>query len=128
MDRLSNILSAIPEFYDYENNKSIIYNIIKSLSDQLDELQLSITQINNLIGINNTNGADLQDRWGNLLNIDREYGESDEVYRNRLKLSCTAISGGTRQSIKYAVAISLNIQDRTDDYINSMIQIYDGWK
>jgi len=128
MDRLSNILSTIPQFYNYDDTRSIIYNIIKAISEELDDLQILINQIDDLIGINNTNSSDLYNRWGSLLNIPKRYNESDDAYRNRLKLSCTSISGGTKQSIIYAIAISLDLQNLPDTDINNAIKVYDGWE
>lgn len=125
MDRLANVLARLPEFYNKEDVTSIIYNVIKSFVDECVVVTDDIDRLNNMIGIIDTRGEDLEYRWGNLLMIPRKENETDNAYRNRLQLSITSLSGGTANSIKYSIGVGLGINN--DQTAMNRIIVYDAW-
>ena len=127
MNKTQSILSRFPQFYQTENNKSAIYNIIDSIAQELELVVGHIERSDNMLGIDTTHGEDLWTRWGSLLNIPRLNNELDESYRNRLKMSVTSLLGGTEYSIKYAIAVGLGINNDPIATENN-IKIYDAWK
>ena len=68
---------------------------------------------------------DIYNRFGALLNIKQNTNETDEQYRSRLKVSVTALLGGTKEAVKYAVASGLGVNN--DQEAMDRIHIYDAW-
>ena len=130
MDKISAVLNRFPQHaYDGENisTTSVLYNVIKSIIDEFNITMNNIDRINKMIGIDNTLPEDIYNRFGALLNIKQNPGETDEQYRSRLKVSVTALSGGTAEAIKYAIASVIGIATN-EDAINEYIKVYDAWK
>ena len=124
-NKLGLILDRLPQFYN-KNDSSILYHIISSIVTELNSVQSTMDEINDMIGVDTTYGSDLQSRWGSLLSIKRTSGESDESYRSRLKLSIVTLTGGTKESIKYSIAVGMGINNNPIE-MDKRIKVYDGW-
>ena len=79
-----------------------------------------------MLGIDTIHPDDIYGRFGSLLNIPPNKGETLEQYRERLKVSITALSGGTAEAIRYAVACGLGVNE--DNTAMDRIHIYDAWE
>lgn len=122
----------LPSFYKkYKNKsdteKSVMYAILKSLADTLDQSNTAISRLDAAIGIDTTHDEDLQYRWGDLLGINKRDTESYNLYRNELKLAVPSLVGGTKDSIKYAIAIVIGVE-KDDVLQNNYIEVVDGWE
>lgn len=127
MDKADIILSRFPQYaYDPEDKTSALYKLIKSIADEINITMSNIDKIDKMIGIDTVLPGDIYNRFGALLNIKQNIGESDEQYRDRLKVSITALSGGTAEAIKYAIASGLGIDN--DTTAMDRIHVYDAWK
>ena len=127
MDKIDAVLDRFPRHaYNPEDKTSALYKLIKSIVDELNITMSNIDRINRMIDIDNTLPDDIYNRFGALLNIKQNKGESDEQYRYRLKVSVTSLSGGTANAIKYAVASGLNIDDA--DTTDRVQDIYSQYK
>ena len=127
MNKLEAILNRLVSYYD-KDDKSQIYNILKAFADEFEIVSSEyIDRADNAIGVETTNGKDLDWRWGSFLNIARQDGEDDDTYRKRLSSAVNSLQGGTASSIRYAVAISLGLAN-DDAKVERCIKIYDGWK
>lgn len=125
MDKLITTLNRLPQFYNREDTSSIIYNVVKAFVDEINVMHSDNTRVDNMLGVDTTNGVDLEYRWGKLLMLPRKNNESDDAYRSRLKLSITSLSGGTADAIQYSIAVGLNINN--DPSAMARIHIYDAW-
>ena len=127
MDKIQAVMNRFPQnAYDPDNQKSVLYIIIKAIIDEFNITMGNIDRINKMLDINNIEPEDMYNRFGALLNISRNPKETDEQYRSRLKTSMTALSGGTAAAIKYAIACGLGIND--DNEAMDKITIYDAWE
>lgn len=127
MNKLEAILNRLVSYYD-KDDKSQIYNILKAFADEFEIVSSEyIDRADNAIGVETTDGRDLDWRWGSFLNIARQDGEDDDTYRKRLSSVANSLQGGTAASIRYAVAISLGLAN-DDAKAERCIKIYDGWK
>lgn len=129
MDKINAVLNRFPQnAYDGENIniKSVLYNVIKAIVDELNITMNNIDRVDKMINIDSVLPDDIYNRFGALLNIKQNPNETDEEYRNRLKVSITSLSGGTIEAIKYAIANGLGITG--DQEAMDRIQIYDAWK
>ena len=127
MDKIQAVMNRFPQnAYDPDNQKSVLYIIIKAIIDEFNITMGNIDRINKMLDINNIEPEDMYNRFGALLNISRNPKETDEQYRNRIKTSMTALSGGTAAAIKYAIACGLGIND--DNEAMDKITIYDAWE
>lgn len=127
MNKLEAILNRLVSYYD-KDDKSQIYNILKAFADEFEIVSSEyINRADNAIGVETTDGRDLDWRWGSFLNIARQDGEDDDTYRKRLSSVANSLQGGTAASIRYAVAISLGLAN-DDAKAERCIKIYDGWK
>lgn len=127
MDKIQAVMNRFPQnAYDPDNQKSVLYAIIKAIIDEFNITMGNIDRINKMLDINNIEPEDMYNRFGALLNISRNPKETDEQYRNRIKTSMTALSGGTAAAIKYAIACGLGIND--DNEAMDKITIYDAWE
>ena len=126
MDKIDAILSRFPQYtYDPDNKSSALYKLIKSIVDEFNITMGNIDRIDKMINIDTTLPDDIYNRFGALLNIKQNKDETDEQYRNRLKVSVTSLSGGTAEAIKYAIASGLGINN--DMNAMDRIRIYDAW-
>ena len=127
MDKIQAVMNRFPQnAYDPDNQKSVLYAIIKAIIDEFNITMGNIDRINKMLDINNIEPEDMYNRFGALLNINRNPDETDEQYRSRLKTSMTALSGGTASAIKYAIACGLGINE--DNEAMDKITIYDAWE
>lgn len=127
MDKIQAVMNRFPQnAYDPDNQKSVLYAVIKAIIDEFNITMNNIDRINKMLDINNILPEDMYNRFGALLNISRNPKETDEQYRNRIKTSMTALSGGTAAAIKYAIACGLGIND--DNEAMDKITIYDAWE
>lgn len=116
------VLSKLPRYIDTSLD-STFYNVIKAFVDELMLLQGSIDELHAMIGVDTTYGEDLDIRWGALLNLPRNSGETDDEYRYRLQLATTSMIGGTKNALKYCVAVGIGFIGNDVNRIN----VYDAW-
>ena len=116
------VLSKLPGYIDTSLD-STFYNVIKAFVDELMLLQGSIDELHAMIGVDTTYGEDLDIRWGALLNLPRNSGETDDEYRYRLQLATTSMIGGTKNALKYCVAVGIGFIGNDVNRIN----VYDAW-
>ena len=127
MDKIQAVMNRFPQnAYDQDNQKSVLYAVVKAIIDEFNITMDNIDRINKMLDINNILPDDIYNRFGALLNINRNPNETDEQYRSRLKTSMTALSGGTAAAIKYAIACGLGING--DNEAMDKITIYDAWE
>lgn len=127
MNKLEAILNRLVSYYD-KDDKSQIYNILKAFADEFEIVSSEyIDRADNAIGVETSDGKDLDWRWGSLLNVARRNGENDDTYRKRLLSVVNSLQGGTAASIRYAVAIFLGLAN-DDAKAERCIRVYDGWK
>lgn len=127
MNKIDAVLERFPQYaYDPENTKSSLYKLIKSIVDEFNITMNNIDRINSAIGIDTILPDDIYNRFGSLLNIKQNPNETDEQYRNRLKVSVTSLSGGTAEAIKYAIISGLGINNDADAI--DRIKVYDAWE
>ena len=119
---LESVLSKLPGYIDTSSD-STFYNVIKAFVDELMLLQGSIDELHAMIGVDTTYGEDLDARWGALLNLQRNNGETDDEYRYRLQLATTSMIGGTKNALKYCVAVGIGFMGNNVNRIN----VYDAW-
>lgn len=124
-DKLKYILKRLPEFYN-TNDTSKMFIILNHLSNEIDNIDDSVIQLDNTIGIDTTTGSDLDTRWGSMLGISRQTGETDINYRDRLKLSISNLAGGTSKSIQYGIGVILGINNNQQE-MDDRIIISDSW-
>ena len=126
------IQMKLPEFYrkyefKSERDKSVIYAILKALSDTIGNSNNMVKRLDAAIGIDTTYDEDLEHRWGSLLGISKRESESYDLYRNELKLVIPSLVGGTKESIIHAIAIAVGM-DKDDAIRSDYIEVVDGWE
>ena len=126
MDKLESILRRFPQNAYDVTESTALYKLIESIIYEFNVIMDNINRVDNMLGIDTILTDDLYNRFGSLLNIKRNSKETDEQYRNRLKTSVTALSGGTKEAIRYAIACSLGIND--DPSVTDRIKVYDAWE
>ena len=125
-DILSRMQGNFPHIYDVYNDKTILYAMLSIFASKYNMTRDIIDRIYGMIGIETTYDEDLEHRWGSMLGIYKEVDESYDDYRARLMMVYISFSGGTKEAIKYAVAISCGIG--TDkNIIDKYIDITDAW-
>lgn len=112
--------------YNAESVDTKLYGLIKAIADEFEIVTSNIDRVQDMLSIDTISPDDIHGRFGALLNITRNQGETDDQYRNRLKTSITALSGGTAEAIKYAIACGLGINN--DVEAMKHIQVYDAWE
>lgn len=130
---LETIQMKLPKFYKkyqmkgLENkDKSIMFPFLKSFGDAIDGSKELIDRVDAMIGIDTTYDEDLYHRWGSLLGLNKGKG-SYGLYRNNIRLSILSGVGGTKEAIKFAVAIIANIENDAELY-DKYIQVVDAWE
>ena len=126
MNKIDNVLYNLPEHWN-KKRTSTLFKIINAITSEMEEQTKQIERIDSANGIDTAIGIDLDNRWGKILNIERYYGESDEEYRKRLKISISVLVGGTAEAIKFAVCNILNTNN-TDKYIFDKVNVMDAWE
>ena len=131
IDRTKELLPQMqerfPHIYDVYNDKTILYALLSVYADKSREKLRIIDRLYAMIGIDSTYDEDLEHRWGSLLGIRRQNGESYTDYRNRLLITYYSLSGGTAEAIKYAIASVIGITSDMDA-IDEYIKVYDAWE
>ena len=126
MNKIDAVFSRFPQYaYDNNNTDSALYKLISAIVDEFNITMENIDRINRMIGIDTVLPDDIYNRFGALLNIKQNTNETDEQYRSRLKVSVTALLGGTKEAVKYAVASGLGVNN--DQEAMDRIHIYDAW-
>ena len=103
---LSRMQGNFPHIYDVYNDKTILYAILSIYASKYNMTRDIIDRIYGMIGIETTYDEDLEHRWGSMLGIYKEIGESYDDYRARLMIVYASFSGGTAEAIKYAVGLA----------------------
>lgn len=131
IDRTKELLPQMqekfPHIYDIYNEKTILYALLSVYADKSKERLRIIDRLYAMIGIDSTYDEDLEYRWGSLLGVYRNKGESYSDYRSRLLIIYSSLAGGTAEAIKYAIASTIGISSDTDA-INKYIKVYDAWE
>lgn len=131
MSNIDLIQDKLPRFYRKypikgENERTNMYPILCAFASLLDTTGTIVDRIDGMTGIDTTYNEDLYHRWGSLLNITKGNG-SWELFRNKIKLSMLSGVGGTKQAIKFAVAIIASIEDNAE-LQDRYIQVIDAWE
>ena len=107
IDRTKELLPQMqekfPHIYDIYNEKTILYALLSVYADRSKEKLRIIDRLYAMIGIDSTYDEDLEYRWGSLLGVYRNKGESYSDYRSRLLIIYSSLAGGTAEAIKYAI-------------------------
>ena len=131
MSNIDLIQEKLPRFYRKypnkgENERSNMYPVLLAFSSLLDNTSTIVDRIDGMMGIDTTYNEDLYHRWGSILGISKGNG-SWELFRNKIKLAMLSGVGGTKQAIKFAVAIIASIEDNTE-LQDKYIQVIDAWE
>lgn len=127
VNKIDAVMRRFPD-HAYNSEKSpVLYKVIESILHEFNIVVDSIDRLYNALDINTVSPDDIHNRFGALLNINKNQHETDEQYRDRLRTSVIALSGGTAQAIKYAIACGLGINN-DDEAMDRMIHVYDAWK
>lgn len=126
LDRLQYVIDRLPSFWDKHEQDSRIRAVVKSFTDELALYDVQMDNANDMVGIITTNGLDLDDKWGKILDIPRMPGEDDSIYRNRMMTSVNNLSGGTKSAIRYSIGVAMNISTNEADMIRR-INVVDAW-
>ena len=124
---LPQMQASFPHLYDVYNEKTILYALLSVYADRAKSRLRIIDRLYAMIGIDSTYDEDLEYRWGSLLGIKRNSGESYSDYRARLLIIYASLAGGTAEAIKYAIASTIGISNSQDE-INRYIKVYDAWE
>lgn len=124
---LPQMQASFPHLYDVYNEKTILYALLSVYADRAKSRLRIIDRLYAMIGIDSTYDEDLEYRWGSLLGIKRNSGESYSDYRARLLIIYASLAGGTAEAIKYAIASTIGISSNQDE-INKYIKVYDAWE
>lgn len=123
---LDNMQSSFPHIYNVYDHNTILYALLSVYASKFGAKEDIINRVYAMIGIDSTYDEDLEHRWGSLLGIYKNNGESFGDYRARLMIIYASLTGGTEEAIKYAVASAIGISSN-QDMINEYIHIYDAW-
>lgn len=131
MSNIDLIQEKLPRFYRKypikgENERSNMYPVLLAFSSLLDSTYTIVDRIDGMVGIDTTHNEDLYHRWGSILGISKGNG-SWELFRNKIKLAMLSGVGGTKQAIKFAVAIIASIEDNAE-LQDKYIQVIDAWE
>lgn len=124
---LPQMQANFPHLYDVYNEKTILYALLSVYADKMKSKLSIIDRLHAMIGIDSTYDEDLEYRWGSLLGVYRNSGESYNDYRSRLLIIYSSLAGGTAEAIKYAIAYSIGISNNQED-IDKYIKVYDAWE
>lgn len=128
MDKIDAVIRRFPRYAytQQDNSDTKLYKLIQAIIDEFNIAVNNIDRIHNMLGIDTISSDDIYVRFGALLGIKQNSNETDEQYRSRLKTSITALSGGTAEAIKYAIACGLGINN--DNAAMDNIHVYDAWE
>lgn len=122
---IDNIRSGLSHAYDDSDDSKLI-KIINAIATEMQISDDNTDAVSNMDNIDMTLDSDLYTRWGALLMVPRLYGETEYAYRTRLKLAITSLNGGTVDTIRYSIAVGLNVESDSDSMDN--IYVLDGWE
>lgn len=128
MNKIDAVIQRFPRnaYAQQDDPNTKLYKLVNAIIDEFNITMGNIDRINNMLGIDTVLPDDIYNRFGALLNIRQNPNETAEQYRGRLKTSVTALSGGTAEAIKYAIACGLGINNDNEAMDN--IHVYDAWK
>jgi hypothetical protein len=126
MDRLEYVLNKLPAFYNKDEQDSRVRAVVKAFTDEMALYDDQYRVVDDAVGIGTTQGPDIDVRWGGLLDMPRNAGEDDTTYRNRIMASIPNLAGGTRDSIRYAIAVVLGINTNQAE-MTRLIDVEDAW-
>ena len=124
---IENMQANFPHFYNIYDKNTILYNLLSVFGERYGARTDIIDRLYAMIGIDSTYNEDLEHRWGSLLGIHKQLGESYDEYRSRLLIVYSSLAGGTAEAIKYAIASTIGITSDADA-VNKYIKVYDAWK
>lgn len=128
MDKIEAVIQRFPRnaYVQQDDSNTKLYKLVRAIIDEFNITMENIDRTRSMLGIDDILPDDIYARFGVLLNIRQNQNETDEQYRSRLKTSVTALSGGTAEAIKYAIACGLGINNDNEAMDN--IHIYDAWE
>ena len=97
---LPQMQASFPHLYDVYNEKTILYALLSVYADRAKSRLRIIDRLYAMIGIDSTYDEDLEYRWGSLLGIKRNSGESYSDYRARLLIIYASLADGTAEAIE----------------------------
>lgn len=118
--------ASFPHIYNVYDKNTVLYALISTYGKRYGLRTDIIDRLYAMIGIDSTYDEDLEYRWGSLLRIYKQVGESYNDYRSRLKTVYSSLAGGTAESIKYAIASVIGMSS-DPDMIDKYIKVYDAW-
>ena len=111
MKRTKRLLENMPEFYKTWDEGSVIYKFLFSYGKRLDEFEKELRYVMRSHWIDTAFGSDL-DKLASIFNLKRRKGESDKLFRNRIKRAIVEYKGGgTLQAIQYTVRNMFNLPE-----------------
>lgn len=119
--------ASFPHLYNVYDKSTILYALLSVFGERMGTRTDIIDRLYAMIGIDSTYDEDLEHRWGSLLGVYRQNGESFNDYRSRLLIVYSSLAGGTAEAIKFAIASAIGITFDTNA-INQYIKVYDAWK
>lgn len=119
--------ASFPHLYNVYDKSTILYALLSVFGERMGTRTDIIDRLYAMIGIDSTYDEDLEHRWGSLLGVYRQNGESFNDYRSRLLIVYSSLAGGTAEAIKFAIASAIGITSDTNA-INQYIKVYDAWK
>jgi hypothetical protein len=91
--------------------------LIAALASEFDDFEATLKDVDVAKFVDTATGQRL-DRLGDIFDVDRETGESDDKYRIRIQVALRELlSSGTVQEIKSAIAVLLDV-DESEVVIN----------
>jgi len=85
--------------------------LIAALASEFEDFEATLKDVDVAKFVDTATGARL-DRLGDVFDVDRETGESDDKYRIRIKVALRELlSSGTVQEIKSAIAVLLDVDE-----------------
>ena len=114
MDRVERICDRLPRFYRYWDRDSLVFNLLRGASEQLDEAEEKITDLMEAHWVDKA-AEDELNKLGALLGLSRLSTEDDLNYRARLKRGVNEYKGGgTVPAILDAVKALISTQSDED--------------
>jgi hypothetical protein len=114
MSRVERICNRLPRFYKHWDRGSLVFNLFRAVSMQLDEAEEEIADMTKAHWVDTAVEVDLN-MVGVLLGLSRFSGEDDLHYRARLKRAVDEYQGGgTVSAILDAVNALVNAQSEGD--------------
>ena len=111
------LLDNLPQHMS-KDNASNNYKFMKSLDNTLDNIHININGLKTSIQLNTCTGQYLDD-FGRLFSLTRTTGESDTIFRARIKAYFQGnLGGGSEPNMKASLANSLGISEDDITFTN----------